>query len=137
MPQPELTTDSSVLADKADEEHVQKFSQVNSTSIPATPLPKIVRLVHIALAAQSREVPGEIRNSLLSTLHALLAGPDVIKMMATSCLNTIQVLLLIGMNEDLNGPEGSDVKGAVWRNIGSALRMAFSIVRGDEGDNLL
>lgn len=84
------------------------------------------------MAARSRDVPLRIRESLLSTLHALLAGPEMAKIIASRSLGSVQVLLLLSMCDDLNGPDAAVTTETVWQNIGTAIRTAIGIVSRDE-----
>lgn len=123
---PIISVSESLLADKASDEHVAKYASVDRN--PPTPLPHMVRMIHCAIAATSREVPQDVRNSVLTSLHRLLAGPEMAKIAATRCLGTVQVLILLSMCEDLNGPNAVGAGEAVWQNVGSAIRIGFGIV---------
>nr|XP_019044460.1 hypothetical protein I302_06371 [Kwoniella bestiolae CBS 10118]OCF23390.1 hypothetical protein I302_06371 [Kwoniella bestiolae CBS 10118] len=122
-----ISVSESLLADKASAAHVDKYAAVDPRSTPPTPLPLIVRMIHCAIAARSRDVPEHIQKSLLSSLHSLLLGPEMQKLAATRCLGSIQVLLLLSMCEDLNGPDAGDASENVWQNVGTAARMGFAL----------
>lgn len=119
---------ASLLADQATEDHVSRYAAVDPASTPPTPLPHIVRMIHCALAARSRDVPEEIRKHVLTALHSLLTGPEMTKIIATNCLASVQVLMLLSMCDDLNGSDAGAADGAVWRNVGTAIRIATYIV---------
>jgi hypothetical protein len=121
----------SLLADKASDDHVAKFASIDPN--PPTPLPHIVRMIHCALAASSRTVSHNIRDNVKSSLHRLLAGPEMAKIVNTRCLGSIQVLVLLSMNDDLNGPSAVGATESVWQNVGNATRMGFGIVRPHHG----
>ncbi|KAK6910692.1 hypothetical protein I203_104724 [Kwoniella mangroviensis CBS 8507] len=107
--------------------HVDKYAAVDPRSTPPTPLPLIVRMIHCAVAAQSRDVPEYIRKSLTSSLHSLMTGPEMQKLANTRCLGSIQVLLLLTMCEDLNSPDAGDASENVWQNVGTAARMGTAL----------
>lgn len=88
----------------------------------------MVRLIHCALASLSREVPAEIRDNVLEKLLALLPGPEMSEISRIDCLGSIQVLLLLSMSDELNGADSGSGAAAVWRNVGTATRMASAIV---------
>lgn len=123
---PIISVSESLLADKASEEHVAKYASVDRN--PPTPLPHIVRMIHCAIAAASRDVPADVRKCVLSSLHRLLAGPEMAKITATRCLGTVQVLILLSMCDDLNGSNAIGASEAVWQNVGTAARIGFGIV---------
>ena len=85
-------------------------------------------MIHCAIAAVSRDVPSGIRNSVISSLHRLLSGPEMAKIVATRCLGTVQVLVLLSMCDDLNGSSAVGASETVWQNVGSAIRIGFGIV---------
>lgn len=107
---------------------MHKYAAIDSHSTPPTPLPQVVRLIHCALASLSREVPAEIRDSVLEKLLALLPGPEMSEICRIDCLGSIQVLLLLSMSDELNGADSGSGAAAVWRNVGTATRMASAIV---------
>jgi hypothetical protein len=55
------------------------------------------------------------------------------KIVNTRCLGSIQVLVLLSMNDDLNGPSAVGATESVWQNVGNATRMGFGIVRPHHG----
>ncbi|WWC93569.1 hypothetical protein V866_000404 [Kwoniella sp. B9012] len=124
---PVISVSESLLADKASAAHVDKYAAVDPRSTPPTPLPLIVRMIHCAVAAQSRDVPEYIRRSLTSSLHSLMTGPEMQKLANTRCLGSIQVLLLLSMCEDLNSPDAGDASENVWQNVGTAARMGTAL----------
>nr|XP_018263463.1 uncharacterized protein I303_03332 [Kwoniella dejecticola CBS 10117]OBR85621.1 hypothetical protein I303_03332 [Kwoniella dejecticola CBS 10117] len=124
---PVISVSESLLADKANDAHVDKFAAVDPKSTPPTPLPLIVRMIHCAIASRSREVPEYIQRSLQSSLHSLLLGPEMQKLVTTRCLGSIQVLVLLSMCEDLCGANAGDASENVWHNIGMAARMGFAL----------
>lgn len=85
-------------------------------------------MIHCAIAAASRDLPADIRNNVWASLHRLLTGPEMTKIALTRCLGTVQVLILLSMCDDLNGPSAVGASEAVWQNVGSAIRMGFGIV---------
>ena len=123
---PIISVSESLLADKASDEHVAKYASVDRN--PPTPLPHIVRMIHCAIAAASRNVPADVRSSVFTSLHRLLTGPEMTKISTTRCLGTVQVLLLLSMCDDLNGSSAVGASETVWQNVGSAIRMGFGIV---------
>lgn len=123
---PVISVSESLLADKASDDHVAKYASVDRH--PPTPLPHIVRMIHCAIAAASRDLPADIRSNVWASLHRLLTGPEMTKIAATRCLGTVQVLILLSMCDDLNGPSAVGASEAVWQNVGSAIRMGFGIV---------
>ena len=64
----------------------------------------------------------------MSSLHRLLSGPEMAKIVATRCLGTVQVLVLLSMCDDLNGSSAVGASETVWQNVGSAIRIGFGIV---------
>jgi len=123
---PIISVSESLLADKASDDHVAKYASVDRN--PPTPLPHIVRMIHCAIAAASRDLPANVRDNVLASLHRLLTGPEMTKIAATRCLGTVQVLILLSMCDDLNGSSAVGASEAVWQNVGSAIRMGFGIV---------
>jgi hypothetical protein len=126
---PVISVSESLLADKATDEHVNKYAAIDPHSTPPTPLPHIVRMIHCAIASRSRTVPTHIQQSILSSLHNLLSGPEMAKVVTSRSLGNIQVLLLLAMCDDLNGADAVGANETVWQNVGTAVRMAFGIVR--------
>jgi hypothetical protein len=51
------------------------------------------------------------------------------KVVTSRSLGNIQVLLLLAMCDDLNGADAVGANETVWQNVGTAVRMAFGIVR--------
>jgi hypothetical protein len=86
-------------------------------------------MIHCAIASRSRTVPTHIQQSILSSLHHLLSGPEMAKIVTSRSLGNIQVLLLLAMCDDLNGADAVGANETVWQNVGTAVRMAFGIVR--------
>lgn len=123
---PVISVSESLLADKASDEHVAKYASVDRN--PPTPLPHIVRMIHCTIAALSREVPSGIRENVVTSLHRLLAGPEMAKIASTRCLGSVQVYILLSMCDDLNRSGGLGGEEAVWQNVGNAVRMGFGIV---------
>ncbi|GFZ44923.1 hypothetical protein JCM24511_02649 [Saitozyma sp. JCM 24511] len=124
---PVISVSESLLADKATDEHVNKYAAIDPHSTPPTPLPHIVRMIHCAIASRSRTVPTHIQQSILSSLHSLLSGPEMAKIVTSRSLGNIQVLLLLAMCDDLNGADAVAANETVWQNVGTAIRMAFGI----------
>ncbi|OCF35093.1 hypothetical protein I316_03133 [Kwoniella heveanensis BCC8398] len=124
---PVISVSESLLADKATPAHVDKYAAVDPRSTPPTPLPHIVRMVHCAIASCSRDVPERIRQSVRTSLHSLLLGPEMVKLTSTRCLGSVQVLLLLSMCEDLNGSDAGEARETAWQNIGTASRTAFAL----------
>ncbi|WWC69091.1 uncharacterized protein I206_103027 [Kwoniella pini CBS 10737] len=124
---PVISVSESLLADKANDAHVDKYAPVDPKSTPPTPLPLVVRMLHCAIASRSREVPESIQRSLQSSLHSLLLGPEMQRVASARCLGSIQVLVLLSMCEDLCAPDAADASENVWQNIGIAARMGFAL----------
>ena len=122
----------SLLTDKVSEEHVSKFAAIDPNSVPPTPLPNLVRMIHCAIAARSRDVPEHIRQSLLSAVHGLRNGPEITKIIASRSLASIQVLLSLSVCDDLNNPDANEALEVVWQNVGAAARIGFGIVSPTE-----
>ncbi|KAL7423535.1 hypothetical protein Q5752_001115 [Cryptotrichosporon argae] len=124
---PVISVSESLLADKASDEHVTKYAAIDPHSTPPTPLPHIVRMIHCAIASRSRAVPERVRQSVLASLHNLVSGAEMAKVVASRSLGNIQVLILLSMCDDLNAPDPIGAEETVWQNVGRAIRMALAI----------
>ncbi|KAK6907949.1 hypothetical protein I203_101950 [Kwoniella mangroviensis CBS 8507] len=100
------------------EEFLQTFITHHPESAPITPPPRATRLALCTLAAMSRDVPSNIRESLLSALNAAVDAHDF----ATSSLSTVQLLLLLSVNDVL-----ANEIGRPGRAVYNATRMATEI----------
>ena len=100
--------------------------ELHPNSTPPTPLPAVVRVIHCALAAMSREVPEDIRRHTLALLQHHLDSKDYSKLYCTPSLSSIQVLVLLTMNDELN--EIDHGGGDSWLKLGNAVRMAQTLV---------
>lgn len=125
---PVISVSESLLADKANESHVDKYAAVDPNSTPSTPLPHIVRMIHCAIASRARDVPETIRQSILTSLHSLLLGPEMAKVASVRCLGSVQVLLLLSMCDELHAADAVQARENAWQNVGTAIRMGFAIV---------
>lgn len=85
-------------------------------------------MIHCAIASRARDVPEAIRQSILTSLHNLLLGPEMAKVASTRCLGSVQVLLLLSMCDELHAADAVQARENAWQNVGTAIRMAFAIV---------
>lgn len=106
----------------------QRYNTWSYNSTPPTPIPHVVRLIHCALASLSREVPYKIRHSILTALHEHLNNGESAKLSQTTTLANAQVLILLGMNQDLHSYEESTAMSMMWQRVGTGLRMATELV---------
>lgn len=125
---PVISVSESLLADRANQTHVDKYAQVDPNSTPPTPLPHIVRMIHCAIASRSRDVPFGIRASILHSLHNLLQGPEFLRIASTRCLASVQVLMLLNMCDEIHAPDGIQARENLWQHLGTAVKSAFAIV---------
>lgn len=105
----------------------QRYNTWSYNSTPPTPIPRVVRLIHCALASLSREVPYKIRHSILTALHEHLNNGESAKLSQTTTLANAQVLILLGMNQDLHSYEESTAMSMMWQRVGTGLRMATEL----------
>nr|XP_018260629.1 uncharacterized protein I303_07555 [Kwoniella dejecticola CBS 10117]OBR82787.1 hypothetical protein I303_07555 [Kwoniella dejecticola CBS 10117] len=117
---PVISKHESLINDQPDEKYWERFVEMHHNSAPPTPLPGIVRIIHCALAAMSREVPSDIRQNILSTLQNLLVGPELDRIRRTSTIASVQVLVSLTICDELSGNGIS----SSWLQLGEAIRMA-------------
>jgi hypothetical protein len=100
---------------------------------PPTPLPStIAKLAICSIAALSRTVPREIYHSLLSALTLYMDSPEGNRLLRTSCIGHVQILLLLGVSSELHSRSTCDGGSWSWLRVGAALRMALDIVSNPE-----
>jgi hypothetical protein len=96
---------------------------------PPTPLPATVaRLAICSIAALSRTVPREIGHSLFSALTSYMDGREGNRLLRTSCIGHVQILLLLGVSSELHSRSTCEGGSWSWLRVGAALRMAMDIV---------
>ena len=128
-----VSVSESLLTESATADHLNKYISIDTKSSPPTPLPRIVRMIHCALAARSRLVPSRVRDSVMTNLRNLLASPEMVGLSSTQSLGSVQVLTLLCLCDDLNHADGLMASEAAWRNAGLASRTAFSVVGSSSG----
>nr|XP_019007942.1 uncharacterized protein I206_07110 [Kwoniella pini CBS 10737]OCF46723.1 hypothetical protein I206_07110 [Kwoniella pini CBS 10737] len=95
---------------------------------PPNPLPKsLTRLAVCTLAALSRQVPRHIYHSLFAQLTATLNGAEGSRLMRTSSLGNVQVLLLLSSSAEMHSSNTDQGGGLSWLRSGLAIRMAQDI----------
>lgn len=73
-------------------------------------------------------MPYKIRHSILTALHEHLNNGEIAKLSQTTTLANAQVLILLGMNQDLHSFEESTAMSMMWQRVGTGLRMATELV---------
>ncbi|WWC65481.1 uncharacterized protein I303_108099 [Kwoniella dejecticola CBS 10117] len=95
---------------------------------PPNPLPNaLTRLAVCTLAALSRQVPRHIYHSLFARLTVTLNGAEGSRLMRTSSLGNVQVLLLLSSSAEMHSSNTDQGGGLSWLRSGLAIRMAQDI----------
>ncbi|RSH95816.1 hypothetical protein EHS25_000909 [Saitozyma podzolica] len=104
------------------------FASTDMGPPPPTPLHRVFgKLAVCTLAGLSRDVPRQIFFSLLHTLCSRLDGEESTQLLRTSSLGNVQVLLLLGLNSELQAVTTSRGGSLSWLTVGLAVRMAQDI----------
>jgi len=108
---------------------------------PTNTLPKpLAQLVVCSIAALSKEVPRRVAQSLFRSLRFRLDGDEGNRLMRRSCMGNVQTLLLLSVSAELHDSSTSEGGSRSWLTLGTAVRMAFDLVRLCQalgGDNSL
>ncbi|WVW85172.1 hypothetical protein I302_107210 [Kwoniella bestiolae CBS 10118] len=115
---PVVSVHESLGTEGPTEEFLQTFITHHPESAPTTPLARATKIALCTLAAMSRDVPSAIRDSLLTALNAAVEAHDF----DTSSLSTVQLLLLLSVNDVL-----ANEIGRPGRAVYNATRMATEI----------
>lgn len=87
------------------------------------------KLVVCAAAALCRDVPKRIYSCLATSLAAKMEGPEGARLMTCSSIGHIQLLAVISMSPELHSDLTSRGGSLSFLRSGSAIRMAFDLVR--------